>query len=154
MKKIFLLSAGTLFFILFSISSYAQCTKDKSQTQASKSTSTEVVAVSQDAGYSQTVLNIDGMMCSKMCTEKISSAVKEIEGVAGVNIDFETKVATVSYDAEKTNAEAITQTITDTGYKVVSSTSTNAAIAPVDAKKSKKDCSKTCTKSKTKKSTL
>ena len=149
MKKSFLLSLGTLFFLIFSVNVNAQCSKSTKTAEASKSTSTEVVAVSQDAGYATTTMNIDGMKCAEMCTSKIKAAVNKIDGVAEINIDYDTKVATIAYDAEKTNAEAINKTITESGYTVATTTSKNAAIAPADeSKKSKKDCAKTCTKSK------
>ena len=149
MKKSLLLSLGTLFFLIFSVNVNAQCNKSKKTAEASKSASTEVTAVSQDAGYATATMNIDGMKCSEMCTSKIKAAVNKIDGVAGIDINFDTKVATVSYDAEKTNTEAINKTITETGFTVTTATSTNAA----KTKKSKKDCAKTCTK-KSKSATL
>jgi copper chaperone CopZ len=50
------------------------------------------------------------------CKAAIETAVTNIEGVKSADLDLDTKVVSVKFDAEKTNAEAIKTAITKVGY--------------------------------------
>ncbi|MEE9466179.1 MAG: heavy metal-associated domain-containing protein [Candidatus Neomarinimicrobiota bacterium] len=52
----------------------------------------------------------------EMCAEKIQKAVTELEGVRQVNVDLETHIAQVTFDAAKTDLAAIETAITGVGY--------------------------------------
>lgn len=56
-------------------------------------------------------LAIDGMTCEMGCAKTIEEKVAEMNGVAGCNVDFEGKTATVEYDKSKVSEEEIVKTI-------------------------------------------
>lgn len=64
----------------------------------------------------QTVtLSIPGMTCSA-CPITIKTALKRVDGVSAVDVRYEERDATVTFDDEKTSAEALTQATTNAGY--------------------------------------
>ena len=63
------------------------------------------------------VVKIDGMMCSH-CTGRVSQALNAMEGVEA-EVSLEDKCAYVTLHAPVSDA-ALTQTVTDAGYTVVS----------------------------------
>lgn len=50
------------------------------------------------------------------CKERIEGNVLKIKGVKTAKLDLETKVLTVTFTKDKTDAAAIKKAITDTGY--------------------------------------
>jgi copper chaperone CopZ len=52
----------------------------------------------------------------EMCTNKIQTAIAEIEGVQEVNVDIKTRLAHVTFYSAKTNLAAIENAITALGY--------------------------------------
>ncbi|MBP6039382.1 MAG: heavy-metal-associated domain-containing protein [Flavobacterium sp.] len=54
---------------------------------------------------------IDGMTCAVGCAKTIESKLNETEGVQEAVVDFESKIATVSYDKTKLNVTSLTSTI-------------------------------------------
>jgi len=62
-------------------------------------------------------LPIDGMTCTS-CAMTIENALKKVDGVGGVNVNFATEKATVEYDTKKTNKEALIKAVGETGYNV------------------------------------
>lgn len=65
------------------------------------------------------VFNVPGMMCSN-CENTVKTAVLGLPGVMSVDVDLNSKDVTVSYDAEKVNADTISNAIDDTGFEVAS----------------------------------
>ncbi|OWY19851.1 hypothetical protein B6N25_13105 [Sphingobacteriales bacterium TSM_CSS] len=51
-----------------------------------------------------------------MCKERIEEAVYAVKGVKAVVLDVDTKVATVKYNAAKTNPDKIKTAIVNAGY--------------------------------------
>jgi Cu+-exporting ATPase len=54
---------------------------------------------------------IDGMTCAVGCAKTIEGKLIETEGVQEAVVDFESKIATVSYDKTKLNITSLTSTI-------------------------------------------
>jgi Cu+-exporting ATPase len=54
---------------------------------------------------------IDGMTCAVGCAKTIEGKLIETEGVQEAVVDFESKIATVSYDKTKLNITSLTATI-------------------------------------------
>ncbi len=50
------------------------------------------------------------------CAASISKALSGTSGVNGVTVDVRTKAVTVSFDEEKTSAEALKYALTDIGF--------------------------------------
>ncbi|MED5369389.1 MAG: heavy-metal-associated domain-containing protein [Myxococcota bacterium] len=59
--------------------------------------------------------SVEGMSCGD-CSNKVTAAIKAIDGVNAVAVDYQNGVAKVSFDADKTNADAILEAIKATGY--------------------------------------
>lgn len=68
------------------------------------------------AGETRTVtLDVPGMTC-KFCPITIRKALKKVPGVIEAKSDYETKTATVTFDTDKTNVEALTKATANAGY--------------------------------------
>jgi mercuric ion binding protein len=68
------------------------------------------------AGALQTVnLDVQNMTCG-ICPITVKRALERVPGVTDAKVDFDKKIATVSFDPDKTNAAALTKTTADAGY--------------------------------------
>jgi Cu+-exporting ATPase len=63
-------------------------------------------------------LPIEGMSCAS-CAARIEKRLAKQPGVASANVNFATKVATVSYDPGATSPEALASVVDDLGYKAI-----------------------------------
>ena len=69
-------------------------------------------------GYAanQTVtMSVEKMSCA-LCPLTVRKAMERVEGVQDVEVDFDTKTATVEFDDTKTTAAEVAQASTDVGY--------------------------------------
>ncbi len=67
-------------------------------------------------GVQKTVtLSIPGMTCSA-CPITVKAALKRVEWVSSVQVRYEERYATVTFDDDKTSVDAITQATTNAGY--------------------------------------
>ena len=55
--------------------------------------------------------NIEGMNCAFSCANKVNTAITSIDGVSKCNVDFDNKMAIVTYDTEKVKSTDILATI-------------------------------------------
>ncbi len=68
------------------------------------------------AAESKTVtLDVPGMTC-KFCPITIRKALQKVPGVIEAKAEYETKTATVIFDPDKTNVEALTKATANAGY--------------------------------------
>ncbi len=91
-------------------------------------TNPETEAIAQDtintivANSKTATFEIDGMTCEIGCANLIEGKLNKLDGVTEAKVDFETKTATVTYDADKLNQEKLTKTVEAVGggdlYKV------------------------------------
>jgi len=58
---------------------------------------------------------IENMTCAT-CPISVRTAMKRVKGVGSVEIDFATKIATVTFDPTKTNVQEIAEASTNVGY--------------------------------------
>ena len=81
-----------------------------------KEVNTEDIA----ANYNKAEFKIDGMTCAVGCAATIQKNLNKMEGVASAKVDFDKKLAMVSYDETKVNLEDLETTVTKTAdvYKV------------------------------------
>lgn len=64
-----------------------------------------------------TTLDVKGMACSA-CAAKVERTARRIDGVSGAKVDARKGTATITFDAAKTNPDAIAKIITDeSGFK-------------------------------------
>jgi mercuric ion binding protein len=74
------------------------------------------VPMSAFAGTPQTaVLNVQNMTCS-MCSITVHKALERVPGVIDAKVDYDHKTATVKYDADKTNPDALIKATTNAGF--------------------------------------
>ena len=76
--------------------------------------STLLMPLSQAAEQTVT-MDIEKMTCA-LCPLTVRTAMQRVDGVQEVDVDFDSKTAAVTYDDEKTTAEAVAQASTDVGY--------------------------------------
>ncbi|KMM36345.1 copper chaperone CopZ [Guptibacillus hwajinpoensis] len=65
----------------------------------------------------QTTLKIDGMTCGH-CKSAVTTALKELEGVSGVEVNLEEGTATVSYDDSSVSVSAMNEAVEEQGYDI------------------------------------
>ena len=75
-----------------------------------------VVSFSIQAAATKTVtLDVQNMTC-KFCPITIRKSLEKVPGVTEASASLETKTATVTFDPEKTNVEALIKATTNAGY--------------------------------------
>jgi copper chaperone CopZ len=84
-----------------------------------------VIANQDQQKKEKIILAVTGMTCTS-CEHHIESEVIKLAGVASVKASYESKSATVEYDAQKVNKAEIIRAINSTGYTV----NTNVNLAP------------------------
>jgi periplasmic mercuric ion binding protein len=68
------------------------------------------------AGTLQTVtLEVKNMTCA-VCPITVKKALEKVPGVTDAKVDFDKKIASVSFDPEKANVAQLTKATTDAGY--------------------------------------
>ncbi len=68
------------------------------------------------AAESKTItLDVPGMTC-KFCPITIRKALKKVPGVIDATADYPSKTATVTFDPDKTDVEALTNATANAGY--------------------------------------
>ena len=73
-------------------------------------------AVAPVRAATQTVtLSVTGMTCAA-CPITVKKALSKVDGVSKVDVSFEKREATVTFDDAKTNIQALTQATADAGY--------------------------------------
>ncbi|HCT3663405.1 TPA: mercury resistance system periplasmic binding protein MerP [Pseudomonas aeruginosa] len=60
-------------------------------------------------------LAVQNMSC-ELCPITVKKSLEKVPGVSAVNVDFDKKTATVTYDADKAKPEALTSATTNAGY--------------------------------------
>ena len=112
--------------IAFSSLLFASCkdnnTEVKTET-ASTETSAPKVKKEIPAENLQTAsFNIEGMTCAVGCAATIQEELTELDGVQTAEVDFDKKLATVTFDKTIQNPESLTKIVQATGdgktYKV------------------------------------
>lgn len=81
----------------------------------STATASDTLTASAEANISTATFSIAQMTCAT-CPISVKKAMKRVDGVKTVKVDFETKIATVTFDAAMTNADAIAAASTNVGY--------------------------------------
>ncbi len=63
-------------------------------------------------------LPVEGMTCAS-CVARVEKAMKKVDGVENVNVNFATEKVTFSYNDGATNISALSSIVEDAGYKLV-----------------------------------
>ena len=71
------------------------------------------------AGETTAIYKVEGMMCGVNCPMKVKQSLEGINGVKMCQVDFESKMATITFDDTIIDRKTIANTITkDTYYKI------------------------------------
>lgn len=89
---------------------FASC-KQENKKVAVEETKKEAVSEADLAKMQTARFTIDGMTCAMGCAKTIENKLSDQEGVGKAIVDFETKIATVKFDAEKQSLKSLTKTI-------------------------------------------
>ncbi len=65
----------------------------------------------------QKIYSIDGMHCNS-CVTLNTDTLKNLDGVEAVEIDLPTKQATIDFDPEKINEQAIMDQVRQNGFQI------------------------------------
>lgn len=91
--------------------------KESEKTETVLKKETLVMAKPQTA-----TLTIDGMMCPDGCAKVIEGKLGKLNGVSEAKVDYDSKVATITFDGDVQNVEDMTKMIEGIGdgklYKV------------------------------------
>lgn len=60
-------------------------------------------------------LDVQNMTCP-LCPITVKKSLEKVSGVSAVKVDFDKKTATVTYDSDKTQSEALTMATRNAGY--------------------------------------
>lgn len=60
-------------------------------------------------------LEVKNMTC-ELCPLAVKKALEKVPGVSAAEVDFASKTATVTYDPDQTQPEALVKATTDAGY--------------------------------------
>lgn len=82
---------------------------------ASQSPGRTAAAASAEATEATARFSVENMTCAS-CPISVKNAMKRVDGVKSVDVDFDTKVATVVYDPARTSAAEIAAASTNVGY--------------------------------------
>jgi len=90
--------------------SLASCKQENKEVVAEE-VKKEAVSEADLAKMQTASFTIDGMTCAMGCAKTIENKLAAQEGVGQAVVDFDTKIATVKFDAEKQSLESLTKTI-------------------------------------------
>ena len=97
-------------FALVIALTFASC-KQESKEVVTEVAKKEVVSEAVLAKMQTASFTIDGMTCAMGCAKTIENKLANQDGVGEAVVDFDTKIATVKFDAEKQSLESLTKTI-------------------------------------------
>ncbi len=75
----------------------------------------EAAKTVQASAGAKATFKVEGMSCGD-CSTKVTEALKAIDGVEAVAVDYQTGEAQIAFDAEKTDADKLLAAIKATGY--------------------------------------
>ncbi|MGB2252326.1 MAG: heavy-metal-associated domain-containing protein [Flavobacteriaceae bacterium] len=109
MKKI------QLFSLLIGLFVFSACKNN----QAPKTVTVETTAVKTvEAAFQKAqpmAMSIEGMVCAVGCAAVIEKNLNQTAGIKEAKVDFETKKATLIFDAEVLSPNEVTQVVLNTG---------------------------------------
>lgn len=103
---------------LFAILLFAGCKEKTTGTATTSSTQTSAPKAKKEiaaANLQKASFTIEGMTCAIGCAKTIQEELSELEGVQTATVDFDKKLATVSFDKTKQTPESLTKIVQATG---------------------------------------
>ena len=103
---------------LFAILLFTGCKEKTTETTTTSSTETSAPKAKKEiaaANLQKASFTIEGMTCAIGCAKTIQEELSGLEGVQTATVDFEKKLATVSFDKTKQTPESLTKIVQATG---------------------------------------
>ncbi len=103
---------------LFAILLFAGCKEKTTGTATTSSTETSAPKAKKEiaaANLQKASFTIEGMTCAIGCAKTIQEELSGLEGVQTATVDFDKKLATVSFDKTKQTPESLTKIVQATG---------------------------------------
>jgi copper chaperone CopZ len=97
---------------------FAGCKEKTIETTTSFSTETSAPKAKKEitaANLQKASFTIEGMTCAIGCAKTIQEELSGLEGVQTATVDFDKKLATVSFDKTKQTPESLTKVVQATG---------------------------------------
>jgi copper chaperone CopZ len=88
----------------------------QAQAEYVKTTTTNVVSFANKDKNKTLKLKITGMTCAG-CSNHVSNALKDVDGVIDYTVQYPENAATIQYNPEKINPKELIEIIEKTGYK-------------------------------------
>ncbi len=105
-----------LFLALVALAvTFTACNSGSSKSSNEEGTPTDTVAVQVSVETTDNALLAVGGSCD-MCTERILTTTKGIEGVSDASYDLEKQELNVNFNADQTNADAISKALANVGH--------------------------------------
>ena len=104
--------------LLFASLMFVGCKEKTTETTTSSSTETSAPKAKKEiaaANLQKASFTIEGMTCAIGCAKTIQEELSGLEGVQTATVDFEKKLATVSFDKTKQTPESLTKIVQATG---------------------------------------
>lgn len=95
---------------IFIISAITFSCKKENETEINKNEQTENI-IPADAKLETASLTIDGMTCVMGCAKTIEDKLTITKGVKEAKVDFDSKVATITFDTNQQNIASLSKTI-------------------------------------------
>ncbi len=102
-SKFFMLMLGTLTLVI-------GCKKEVVADGATAKTETKAVSIAQKPA--KATLTVEGMTCAIGCAKTIEEDLSKMEGVQKAVVNFDTKIATIDYDAAVLTPDNLVKTVT------------------------------------------
>ena len=96
------------YFLIFFV--FASCASTKSQQMTQKKSMA-------NPDYAIATIVIDGMACQAGCADVIQKNLEDLDGIRSAVVSYDKGEAVVAFIPEKTNADEIRKTITNTKVK-------------------------------------
>ncbi len=93
---------------------FAGCKDKSNETDSKEITTTDIPQIKKEiaAANLQTArFSVEGMTCAVGCAKTIQEDLTQLEGVQKATVDFETKIATVTFDKTVQNPKKLTTVV-------------------------------------------
>lgn len=118
-------------------------TVENGTTENTEAYENQVANFQDSENYAAAQFTIKGMTCAMGCAKTIEKKLAKMDGMYNAKVDFENELATVEFDAEKIDKDALVSTVSsvsDTYYVQ----DVKLSDQPFSVKSCKKDCKKEC----------
>ncbi|MEZ4858491.1 MAG: heavy metal-associated domain-containing protein [Flavobacteriaceae bacterium] len=146
MKNFTILSAFTIIsFVLISCKNEVKTEiTDVSEVEVTKT----ITSTSQNKAITKAEFTIEGMTCAMGCAKRIEHMLEEMDGVTTAKVDFEKKLAMVTYEEGKVTTTSLEETVKSAGdvYSITEMKTVESFTSSEAKDKVAHECSKECPK--------